>query len=118
LVPLGQAPNAGKTQSTGRSWPSQARASSVCGQALLPNLGCAEVRVRVRLPCLHEAEQVVHEPHGLEMPVPHKAEQADQAPQALVLQWGVPPRGPSWRLGSAQAAHLACACKESMGGSA
>ena len=61
-------PNAGKTQSTGHLWPLPVRASSVCGQALPPNLGCVEVHVRVRLPCLHEAEQVVHEPHGLEMP--------------------------------------------------
>jgi len=73
LVPLGQAPNAGKTQSKGRSWPSHARASSVCGQALPPNLGCAEVRLR-----------------GAE-PLPHESVQADQAPQALVLEWGIEP---------------------------
>jgi len=63
------------------------------------------------------AQQALVMPWGSE-PVPHQAEQADQAPQALVLQWGVPPRDQSWRLGSAQAAHLACACQESMGGSA
>ena len=45
LVQVDLAPNAGKTQSTGHLWPLQVRASSVCGQALPPNL-------------------VVHEPHG------------------------------------------------------
>ena len=85
-------------------------------------------------PMPHEAEPVDQAPQALVLqwgtePVPREAVQVDQAPLACaphgflgVLRGrgvvGVPPRDQSWRLGSAQAAHLACACQESVGGSA
>jgi len=85
LVQVDQAPNDGKTQSTGHLCALQVRASWACGQALPPFVGSVKVRLRDCLPLPHDLVQV-------DQAV--KAPMVQSTAQAALLQTRV-----SWRYG-------------------